>query len=78
MNLGPNGSSAVYGGDDAVLLMKLFKSFPEEKALCCVEKSIVHFDHKDAEYQKWKQDVISNMQHNGFGNSTLPKKGFYD
>lgn len=48
--LGRGGSPAFYGGDDAVLIMKLFKAYPDEKALCCVDKAVVHPDTADPAY----------------------------
>lgn len=77
-NLGKNGTPAYYGGDDAVLIAKLFKSFQDEIALRCTERMIHHPDTLDTEYKKWKDMVNNNMRKHGFGNCTLPSKGFYD
>ena len=77
-NLGKNHTPAIYGGDDAVLILKLFKAFPTELALCHLDKMVIHPETIDKEYQKWKDDVNNNMCFKGFGNNTLPSKGFYD
>ena len=77
-HLGPKGTPAIYGGDDAVLLRDLFLAFPNEKALCCTEQMIVHPENDDEEYKQWKKEVIKSMCKNGFKNEALPLKGFYD
>lgn len=74
-NLGKDKTPAVYGGDDAVLTLKLFKS--GQPGLYDLSSKIVHYPH-NADYNKWKSDVMNNMMDHGFGNSSLPEKGFYD
>lgn len=77
-DLGKDRMSAIYGGDDAVLELKIFKTFPDMKNLIC--KSIKYFHPKtvDEEYNNWKIEQNSLMCKNGFGNNILDNKGFYD
>ena len=77
-DLGKNRTSAIYGGDDAVLELKIFRSFPTMKNLICKSIKYFHNFHTDIKYQEWKRNQNKLMCTNGFGNNVLDDKGFYD
>ena len=78
LHLGKNKTSAIYGGDDAVLLFKLNHEFPHLNTIISVSDWNVHPETKDKAYQDWKNMVNQTMAKGGFGNSMIPDKGFYD
>lgn len=78
LHLGKNKTSAIYGGDDAVLLLKLNHEFPHLNTIISVSDWNVHPETKDKAYQDWKIMVNNTMAKGGFGNSMIPDKGFYD
>lgn len=77
-NIGKNQMSAIYGGDDAVLELKIFKTFPQMKNIICKSMKYLHPKIEDDNYRIWKNSQNQLMCTNGFGNNLLDDKGFYD
>jgi len=77
-NLGYNNNTAIYGGDDAVLLLKLHQKYLNKFILIDESNWCYHPKTLDEKYQQWKIDTNSLMCKYGFGNNKLPNIGFYD
>jgi len=75
---GWNRTACIYSADDCIIQYKLFMTFPAEKALCCTDRMIVHFDTEDDGYKKWKDAMHESINKYGLGSDKLPNKGYYD